>query len=428
MITFAARKTRKVAASVSLFALIAAPAVALSQDAVDELAQRELQITEAIDSVTLEHGPQARELIEPLTALTLHYEETGNLRLADTAIERLLSVIRANYGLYSLEQVPSIQLLMAHERERGNAAAAWELEQELIRLGLRNPDDVRTARIFRDVGDGRLDLLERYDAGELPPEIELGCYYNDSNEYRRAQRRGAHSIHTAPGEQHGSVCAAGSRSQAKRSLTSDAYRFYMAAIEVFQRNEFVTSEEFRTLLTRIVHSSYEHIAPSVGRRGLNLLITSYEQSGDHLSRLETLVQLADWDLLFSSVLGTRYMEEAHINYQAAYTQLLEHGAAQESIDALFSPDMPVMLPAFRPNPLVSPETPTSRAHLDVEFIVTAEGESDGIEILETTSADVPRNVRNDLRSAIKHGRFRPIMANGRLADSEPIVIRYFVNP
>ena len=427
MFTFAARRTCKVAASVSLVALISAPVVALSQDAVDELAERELQITEAIESTTLELGPQARELIEPLTALSLFYAEMGNLGLADTTIERLLSVIRANYGLYSLEQVPSIQLLMAHERERGNAVAAWELEQELIRLGLRNPDDARTGRVFQDVGDGRIDILERYDAGELLPEIELGCYYDDSNEYLRAQRRGAHSLHTAPGEQHGSVCAAGSRGQAKRSLASEAYMFYMAAIEVFRRNELDTSDEYRTLLDRIVRTSVEHTAPSFGRSSLQQLIASYEESGDEPKRIETLVQLADWDLMFSSSFGTKYRDGALANYQDAHAQLIEHGIAQEAIDAIFSPDVPVMLPSFQPNRLVSPETPTSRGHIDVEFIVTAKGESDDIEILETTTADVPRDVRKDLVDMIKHGRFRPMMTDGRLVDSEPIVIRYFVN-
>lgn len=427
MFTFAARRTSKVAASVSFVALITAPVVTLPQGAVDELLERESQITEAIESTTLELGPQARELIEPLTALTMHYEETGNLRLADTTIERLLSVIRANYGLYSLEQVPSIQRLMAHERERGNAVAAWELEQELIRLGLRNPDDVRTARIFRDVGDGRIDILERYDAGELMPEIELGCYYDDSQEYRRAQRRGAHSLHTAPGEQHGSVCAAGSRSQAKRSLASEAYTYYMAAVQVFERNEFDTTEEYRTLLDEIVRTSAQHTAPSFGRRSLEQLVASYEASGEEMKRIETLVLLADWDLMATSSFGTKYRDEALAKYQEMYAEMLEHDFAQESIDAYFSPDVPVMLPSFRPNPLVSEETPTSRGHIDIEFIVTAEGDSDDIEILETTTEGVPRDVRRDLVDLIKHGQFRPMMTDGRLADSEPIVVRYYLN-
>lgn len=427
MSTFAACRTRKVAASVFVAALITAPGVALSQNNANDLIERELQITETIENMTLEYGPQARELIEPLTALGLFYEEMGNLQLADATIERLLSVIRANYGLYSLEQVPSIQSLMAHERQRGNAVAAWELEQELIRLGLRSPDDLRTARIYRDVGDGRIDILERYDAGELLPEIELGCYYDDSTEYLRAARRGAHSLHTAPGEQHGSSCSAGSRSQAKRSLASEAYTFYMGAIDVFERNGHATSDEYRSLLDQVVRTSLDHTAPSFGRRSLQQLIASYEQTDEQLKRIETLVELADWDLMFAASSGSRYRDDALGNYRDAYAELIEHDIPQEQIDALFAPEVPVLLPSFRPNPLVSPETPSSRGHIDVEFVVTADGRSDDIEILETTTEDVPRSVRKDLVDMIKHGQFRPMIRDGELVASGPIELRYYLN-
>jgi hypothetical protein len=424
MNTFAARHVSKLAAGVCLLVL-AAPGVALSQNELGRVGERDLQLAEAIERAELEYGPHAPELIEPLTALSLLYEEEGKHVLGDVTTERLLSVIRANYGLYSLEQAPAMRLLMSHELERGNSARAWEIEKELMRLGVRNPDDVRTARIFRDVGDRRIDILKRYNAGELPDEIELGCYYNDSNEYRRAARRGAQSLHTAPGQQVGNGCAAGSKRVARRALAAEADTLYMAAIEVYQRNDLVTSDEYRELLNGLVRTSHDHFPPHSERRSLMQLMESYPEGSQ--PRIRTLVQLADWKLFYSGDFGTRFRDAALADYAQAYAQLLERGIAQAAIDAMFSPDVPIMLPSFESNPIVSPETPRSSGHIDVEFVLTGEGRADEIEILDTTTSGMPKAARKELVNVIKRGQFRPIMADGRVVDSAPFVVRYFVN-
>lgn len=424
MNTFAAQETRRFAAGVCLFAIITAPGIAWSQ--LSDFLDRELELTGEVDDVQLEYGPQSPELIEPLTALSMFYEEAGNLTLADATIERLLSVIRANYGLYTLDQAPSIRTLIAHERERGNAVGAWELEQGLIRLGLRNPDDLRTATIYREVGDGRIDILRRYFAGELPPEIELGCYYDDSEEYIRAQRRGNRPINTAPGTPHGSGCIAGSRSTAINALKSEAYTFYTEAADIYQRNGMQSSDELRDLLTHVVRTSYEEDISGLGRRAIRYLMGTHPENS--VQRTEALIELADWDLLHSREFGATYRDSALQTYEDAYLQLRELGASEASIDALFSPETPVMLPSFAPNLLLSPQTPQSTGHIDIRFVVTSDGKADDIEILDTTSDAVPRSARRDFADLIKRTRFRPMLADGQLTDSPPIDIRWYVNP
>ena len=205
------RRSLTVVARALLLAVIAAPPPALAQENLDELADRQREIVAAIEQEESLNGPFSEELIAPLTALSLFYEETGDYALADATIDRLLQVIRANYGLYSLEQAPSIQRLIAHEEERGNAESAWMLEQELLALAGRNRDDLRIAPILRDSGDKRMEILDRYDAGELPLEVILGCYYNDSQEYLKVQRRGSRPLMTAPGHNVQNSCGAGSR-------------------------------------------------------------------------------------------------------------------------------------------------------------------------------------------------------------------------
>jgi hypothetical protein len=427
MITFAARRASKVAAGICLLAAGIAPGIALSQDTLGQLAERQSQIVDELERMELEYGPQARELIEPLTALSLFYEEAGDYRLADPAIERLLQVIRANYGLYSLEQVPSIRLLIGHELARGNATAAWELEQGMLRLAARNPQDIGTAEIFREVGDRRIDILDRYLIGEIPPEIELGCYYSAPRDYLRAQRRGSQPIYSAPGTQSLNSCTAGSRNHATRALANDAHSLYTAAVEVMVYNDLQTSEEFRELVTTMLHTSHDQNAPTRARRALQYLIASYPEDEDPLPRIEAEIQLADWNLMMSSEFGTRFRDTALDGYREAYAELLALDVEPTTIDALFAPGVPIMLPSFAPNPIVSRETRTSRGYIDVEFVVMADGKSDDIDIVATMPADLPRDASKALIDAIKHGRFRPMITGGAPADSEPIVVRHYLN-
>jgi hypothetical protein len=65
------------------------------------------------------------------------------------------------------------------ERARGNAEAAWNEEKELRVLIGRHPYDARAIPMFREIADARRAILARFQAGEFPPEIVLGCYYSE---------------------------------------------------------------------------------------------------------------------------------------------------------------------------------------------------------------------------------------------------------
>lgn len=85
-----------------------------------------------------------------------------------------------------------------------------------------------------------------------------------------------------------------------------------------------------------------------------------------------------------------------------------------------------MLPAFFSNPLVTEETPLTRGFIDVSFVVSANGKTRRVDVIES-SGDVPRAVEKDLLRMIKFNRFRPLMTDGEFRDSAPIVLRYYVN-
>jgi hypothetical protein len=134
--------------------------------------------------------------------------------------------------------------------------------------------------------------------------------------------------------------------------------------------------------------------------------------------------MADWDLLFAN--GRSEHDTVLATYEAAYRELEDAGTSAASIEDIFSPKTPVVLPSFFPNPLASEETPESKGYIDVAFKIGKYGESDGIEIVGSAN-DVTDAAKKNLVRMIARSTFRPRLTAGRVADNSPIVVRYYLD-
>lgn len=427
-------KMRRATTSFAVLVLAVGASGTFSQELRDDgLLAGEIALTESIRQEELENGPYSEALIELYTSLSFFYEEAGDLALADATIERARQVIRANFGLDSLDQAPSIRRLMDHAELRGDALAVWNLEQELIGYANRQSDDLRSARVFRDTADRRMSILRRYDAGEYPPEIVLGCYYDDTGAYNELYRTGSTPLTAlkdldpvrATEQTTFRRCRSGSQSMARRALLLEAQAYYSRAGAVLLGNDEHSSAEFEELVATIVETSYRYGTPSIGRQGLLRLVDyKNDNSAEVLPRIEAMVQLADWDLLSSVNFGRGMAELALETYRGAYDLVREHDIDEESIDAIFAPEIPVMLPAFIGNPLEPEDRSRSETFIDVAFTVRIDGRADEIEVLQT-SEDVSRVDERDLERLIKRKRFRPRIVEGDFAEAAPVTVRYF---
>ena len=169
----------KATTSYLVLALVAAPLIATPQPESSRSPEGSQAILEQIENLQTLHGRDSPEVIAPLTALALWYEESGDDGPATAAIQTARHVVNVNYGLYSLEETPLMRQLIRIERNRGGVEAAWNLENELLDLVGRHPGNLATVPILREIAKERLDVLSRYQAGEFPPEIALGCYYRE---------------------------------------------------------------------------------------------------------------------------------------------------------------------------------------------------------------------------------------------------------
>jgi hypothetical protein len=478
MASTTARPTAKLSvACLLLGALAAAPAV-FAQSRFGADAQRRQAIAERIEQEERTNGPHSETLIGPLSDLALLYQDTGDHDLAIAVITRVRQVVRVNEGLHSLEQIPLIQQMIANAEAMGRFDAAWELEEDLLTLARRHPDDMRTVPVFREAATKRMTLLHRYLGGEFPPQMVLGCYYAWPRDF--------------PIDALG--CIAGDRGTAIRGIVSDAQEHYYNAITVMLRNELYSSDELRALELDLVASveairgrrdprqptpssrrpadyAYDDLpdipadrepyaswwqniyfvgealdgvarrsdAPTdylpltvaeshppyggwdytFGRKSLERLSAYATATSAPLQeRARALIRIADWDLLYTQ--NSRALKQ----YQRAF-EMLKLAEAQALIDELFAPETPVVLPTLVSNPLAPNALQTTGAYIDVAFEVNRYGESRRIEILDTTTNAADADKTN-LVQLIQRSRFRPRVSNGELARSAPVVLRYYI--
>jgi tetratricopeptide (TPR) repeat protein len=399
MVSFEIRRALAVAARVLCVAAIAAPHSGWSQRGRESEQQRAIVAT--IDQEQAADGSYSLDLVAPLTTLSLLYQEHGDYDLAAETVERALQVVRANFGLHSLDQAALLRLLIATEQATGDFATAGKLQERLLTLAKRHPNDLRTVPILREAAERQLEVAERVLDGELPPKVTINFSYTAGGSFAEA---------------------GGGSSFMARSLALQAFNNYTAAIQVLVRNGQYASDELRELELELLRISYQQ-GPlyHLGRNSLRRLI-GYDTASSKPweTRVHGFVQVADWDLLHS------HNGMAVDLYEEVYEELKRTGVSPEFVAELFAPATPVVLPAFLPNPLVSPETDESTGFIDVAFEITKYGRGQAIEILDTTT-NASKDARDDLVVLIKRSRFRPQLTDGGFDRTSPVVVRYYSN-
>jgi hypothetical protein len=410
MISFKDRPMKRTNVRLLLLAAVAVPSTSLPQAVVETAADRQRQIIEAIEQEQSRNGPRSEQLIVPLTELALFFQESGDHALAAAATERLLQVVRVNYGLHSLEQAPVIERLISNEVAIGNAETAWELEQELLALARRYPSDLRTVSIFHELADSR---IKRWSTGELTPQ--LVCSTAPPRAPVREPVELADLVAAPP--VFGPDCSAPRYAGAYETLRHETLRNYAEAIDVLRRNELYSSAELRELEMKLVGSGNCDLARESYRRLMSYNAASSESL---LEQTPTFVEAADlelrcWDS--GVALGM---------YEQSYALLKQKGIAQTSIDEVFSPEVPVILSTVLPNPLPTHQTTEGQGYIDVRFDITQDGKARSIEVLYAT-AGAADAFKDRLVELIEASLFRPRVMNGHIARRAPVSIRYYVN-
>lgn len=483
---------------ISVVVLATLPGTAYLQPASSPPDDKE-RIAAEISAAQEAGGPRSPELIKPLTELAEIYEAEGQRAYSIAALEEARQLVRANYGLYTLEQVPLMEQALENQQALGQVAMVQALEEELYDLANRHPDDLRTVAIHRGIAERRMNLLRQFVAGERPAEIYgTGLYSIDRDEVLTDLVSEA-QIHYADAAavllRNGQLSSdelrdlemqlvntselfrEKNRKDLRRSAVATAGTGGTAsAVRVLERNDLGTFREYgvgagpercrdtrgalgalnnqdaaaivggacvleseelqgRTNLlwdlanTEVPQEANERrervndmrTRYALGRESYRRLIAYAENSPDDSEawgkRLQAYLELADWDLLYSS------NAVALAEYGLVLENLRKHAIDEAVIAETFAPEVPIVLPTFRPNAL---QTPIGDRYIDVTFEVTKFGEARRIEIVGV-APNVPDAAKDELMHAIKNGRFRPRMTDGELGRASPVAVRYYLN-
>jgi hypothetical protein len=377
-----------------------------------ELQQIVLRLRADIQAEELEGGPNSANLIDLLSALASVYQSAGHDALAAEANQRALEIVRRTHGLHSLEQARFLQGLIANARSIGAFWSAWSYEQELLMLAERRPDDLRTAEILHDTAEGRMDVLRRYEAGEFPTEIVLGCYYEPPEDSVQARLDLFRD------------CYSGSRRFVRNRLLREAEAFYGHSMSIVLENDQCSTAELSERLMELARFSYLSDNASLGMHSLEYLYACQAMNLETwMAGMETYVQIADWELLHSN--SRNDSERALEKYYEAYESLMEQGMPQAFIEQLFSSATPIVLPAFLPNPLASEDPSGSVGYIDLAFEITEYGKGRNVQVLSSTQNSTRADERRLIELVLRN-RFRPRLTNGNFADSDQIVVRHYL--
>jgi hypothetical protein len=398
-------------------------------------------------------GPAPATVIEPLSALALIFEESGDHTKAIVALEDARAVTRIHNGLSSSHEALLLRQQIRSEKALGQHQRAWDLEQEMVTIARQHLGDLRMVPVFRELAEDREDVLAKYGAGQVPPEVYIGCYYAAAP-LRYDDTRGTR-------RPEGASCRSGSTEVVVGQLRAEVLIYYADAIEIILNNRDYASQELRELEKQVLRfASFPRLAasrctgtldelialellgpclrpvihadgvvtPNVGGSVSLIRLIAYEfrSEAPPTARARAIAELADWHLLRAHS-ERRSFDEIDATALALYERArweLEQGAgAQVSTPLEPEPELPVTLPTFEANPFVLAAPAETSRYIDVRFVVTKYGRSDRIEILDT-SRNTTRAEERELIRLIESSSFRPRFVDGELADAAPVVVRY----
>jgi len=420
----------------------------------------EQRLLEQIRQLRSEEGVYAEGLIEPLRALGMLYQEAGDDVRAVLALQEARQLVRANRGLFSaaVDGALLLRQQIRSEKALGRGEHVWNLQHDLIIIAREHLDDMRMLPVFLDLIDDRterLDVFSTTSYGELPPGIYVPCGAGVGPTPINSGKR-AEPVPVSDARN----CEFGTYRTVVARLQSAVLPHYADAIAVLIRNGDYSSQELRDLekevlslvpmergvacsfatFSEFLESELVDSCLDTARGGaraarggvggwaslMRLVYYEVRSGAPAAARANAFAELGDWYLRAEHVNGGGKFSPADkialTLYEQACAALRQGDDARESVARIFSPESPVMLPTYAPNPLVSTE---SSRFIDVAFAITQYGQAAQIEILDTSEDETGAEERALIR-LIKYGSFRPRAVNGELADSAPVVVRYYL--
>jgi tetratricopeptide (TPR) repeat protein len=412
----------------------AAPAALAADDIAADIAAYE----QAVLDMESKGGAFDARLDQELLSLGALLQQAGDYTRAQASFDRALHINRVNSGLFSMNQIPIIESMIENHLARGDLVAADEQQEYLLYVQRKNH------------GDRAVDLLPaltRYaewnlfafrarltppppalvdTEGEPPPAPKLEENSDMMLSFRIGRLINAHNVY-----------------QSLISIVTSNFGPGDSRLRTFEQQLALTNYLYITTFglqtdpmlmqtnSMVPFDNGEVARPPMGfrqgRDSLERRIAFLENEPDASARqtAQARLDLADWMLMFSKRTGSLEI------YLEAWQDMVEAGATQEELGALFNPDFPQEIPSYLEHPysrasigLPADVALEYKGYIDVEFKLSRYGVASSISVLGRSPTATPELEARLLRN-IRRAGYRPRIADGALRDEEQIYTRFY---
>lgn len=367
----------------------------------------EVDVFDEIARIESEQGAFSPALGEHLLSLATNYQDRGKHSDAVEAFKRALHVQRINEGLYSMNQVPALEQMIASQIALGNWEDAAKRHSHMYWLHQRNfgADDPRMLPMLDKMSSWHLNAFS------LSP-------VNVANHLLSAHQLFAMSIDII--DKHFGKTDIQMIKPLKGLAVSNYYLATLQA-EKSRRTATISSgdsnaaeAERKARLDHYILNSYYN-----GKQAITKMIDIYQNTDQEnpSELIEAHIQLGDWYMMFDR------SNAAMDQYRHAYAKAGDTDDSQNLSERFFGkpralPDMPLLeTQAHNPN--------EPHDFVVVKFDVTPRGEARNVDILDARPQNHVGN-RAMVRRNLKAAKFRPRIIEGKAVTTKGIVHRYIL--
>lgn len=354
-------------------------------------------------------GVYLPELSEILLDLGKTYQVLGHHTEAVATFKRSLHISRVNNGLYTLDQLPILELII----KSNTALSDWEeLDRNYHYLYWVN------RRAYGDKDPRLLPVIDRVG------RWHLNAYQLESDEFPFKHLLSADDLFSDAIEiiqaNHGQFDSRLISPLYGKALTN--YHIAAHASSADEFDEIRTSSRMASRLQRLyeeqdarqqlINDGYR-----AGKKAMLRVVDIFNNNPDLPadSHAMAIMHLGDWYQLFNR------RNTAAGSYEQAYAMFKNDGMESEEINKLF--DRPRSLPALS-LPLEYKKEPKENSdYVVAKFDVTKTGRAINIEIIESYPPD-SQMLRRRAKRTIKGTRFRPRFENGQPVETSGVNLRY----
>ena len=441
-----------------------------------------------ISEMQIDENPYSATLREQYDALGTLLQETGDHVAAIAAFESAMHIDRVNDGLYTLNQIPLVEKIIASHEALGNFSDVNDFHGYLFYLQQKTFEegDPRLLAAKEDWADWNVEsyLKEgaKYDAS---PALNRGASLSTGPEqYVAVQRRDGSYAYVPRSLMLGAMNPINGASvldpmfistygvEAERIVDErlrTARDYYEDIIEAKSAEtatggtgttDSATATEAHRVEHKLANVAYAVKEQLEGMQTIrdpgslyfnrvaqprttpNVVTRGYSNNRDALEAIaqklemdpavsvvekaQAWIRLGDWHV------GFDYASRSNAAYGKAWELLSAAGFDAAAMDAVFMPEPLIPAPAFviheysRELYGIGPDEPLAyRGHMDLTLDVSRYGDVSGMRIDAVDPETTSQTLRSELLDYLRGQKMRPGVANGETVKRENVKLRYY---